>query len=138
MTRQLETELADIRILMAQLLGEVAALRQERLPASFESIEALLGAIHEVFGDAPVAAAWILEGATEGDPDSLRLRNAILHVAGTRPTVAKLSRLLSRSVGMFGNLRLTLKQRHTREGNLFSVTDVSKSVTTRTAFARKL
>ena len=115
-------ELAELKFLVQQIRVEIRELRNQRLPASVESLTALLGAIHQVFGDAPFAAAWLLEAAIDGDPDSVRLRETLIQILGPKPTVGKLSRLLRRSGGRFGSLRLTIAQQHSRDGNLYVVT----------------
>ena len=126
----LAEDLADLRHLLRQLAVEIRILRRERLPASDEVLQSLLHAIHSVYGDTPVTASWLFEAATEKDSDSVHLYQCLVQVAGQKPTVSRLSRLLRQSVGTFGEWRLTLTQEHSRAGNLFSVTNVSKLLTT--------
>lgn len=123
-------ELADLRHLVRQLAVEIRMLRCDRLPASDEVLQSLLHAIHSVYGDAPVTASWLFEAVTEKDSDSVRLYQCLVRVAGRKPTIPRLSRLLRQSVGTFGPWRLTMTQEHSRDGNLYSVTNVSKLLTT--------
>lgn len=99
------------------ILSEVKALRLERLPASEEQLLMLLPAIFEIFRDVPFTAAWLLEEALD-DPAILKIIQDLL----PEPTVKRLSGLLKRSIGTYGEFTLSIVNKHSRDGILFLVT----------------
>ena len=115
----------QLTIMQGQLdtiLSELQALRLERLPASPEKIEELLAALHTIFNDAEFTASWALETAIDNDPDAVRLLQSITAVAGSRPGIKKLSRLLNKVTGStYGGYQLSVANPHGRDGTTFIV-----------------
>ena len=114
-------ELAGIRAQLEQVLTEVRALQQTRLPAPSEQLVELLAAIAGVFEARPFTAAQVLEASLDDDRDSVRLCQAIIAVIGHKPSVGRLTRVLSRSRGTFGSWRIMLQKPHSRDGRVFTI-----------------
>ena len=114
-------QLAEIQGQLNMVLAELRALRSERLPASPEKIEELLAALHTIFNDAEFTASWALETAIDNDPDAVRLLQSITAVAGSRPGIKKLSRLLNKVTGTYGGHQLSVANPHGRDGTTFIV-----------------
>ena len=114
-------ELAGIRAQLEQVLTEVRALQQTRLPAPSEQLVELLAAIAGVFEARPFTAAQVLEASLDDVRDSVRLCQAIIAVIGHKPSVGRLTRVLSRSRGTFGSWRIMLQKPHSRDGRVFTI-----------------
>lgn len=114
-------EFAGIRVQLEQVLTEVRALQQTRLPAPSEQLVELCAAIAGVFEARPFTAARVLEASLDDDRDSVRLCQAIIAVIGHKPSVGRLTRVLSRSRGTFGSWRIMLQKPHSRDGRVFTI-----------------
>ena len=98
---------------------EVRLLRRGRVRADAEAIEALLAHVRDEFKGHPWTAAMVLEAASENP----MLIGAIKRCFGSTYSVLKLSRLLTQSVGPWGDLELRCLDSHSRDGALYAVTE---------------
>lgn len=128
--REFLTRLGTLEEEMRTLRGEMSRLRLAHLPMSTAHLDELFASLYAVYREAPFAAAWVLEAAVEEDEDSARLRGALQRALGRQPTAAAISRLLSRSIGRAHHWQCEMTRFHSRDGRLFRVSNVSKSLIT--------
>jgi hypothetical protein len=114
--REAASRIAALEQGQAELLR---LLRRGRTSADEQAIQALVEYIHDEFAVKPWTVAMVLEAASENPV----LLGAIKRCLGQNFSVHKLSRLLTRSAGICGELELLCVDSHSREGALFSVTD---------------
>jgi hypothetical protein len=100
--------------------AELRRLRRHKAAPDAESIEALLAHVRDEFQSDPWTAAMVLEAASENP----MLIGAIKRCFGHTFSVLKLSRLLTQSVGLWGDLELRCLDSHSRDGARYAVTEL--------------
>ena len=116
---QLLSRVETLEAANARHEAEFKRLRRGKVSPDVESIEALLAHVRDEFNADSWTAAMVLEAASE----NLMLIGAIKRCFGQTFSVLKLSRLLTQSVGPWGEFELRCLDSHSRDGALYAVTD---------------
>jgi len=111
----------DLQARLELLEAEVRLLRAQRSDVDADTFEALLAHIHDEFK----GTEWTVGRVIQASADNGLLLGAIRRALGGKIVAYSFAVLLAHHCGVWGDYRLRCVKDRTRDGRVFTVTDLS-------------